>query len=142
MTKLDGVSAGRLRSRLSRADDPKAVKRLMIALAYVDGESVSALSRRYGIPASTIYYWLDRLEERPLDEAVADDSRPGRPRELTEEERDRLASDLRDPPGEHGYDAAEWTSALVREHVDREFDVEYSPGHVRRLLRTDLAPAG
>jgi transposase len=138
MGKLDGIDADELRARLADADDPKAVRRLVVALAYDDGESVETLSRRYGFPRSTIYYWLDRFESRPLKAALVDDPRPGRPRELTAEQRRELEATLADPPAAHGYDADEWTTELVRHHVASTYGVEYSIRHVRRLLREEF----
>jgi len=138
MTSLDDVPADLLRTALSRTKDPKSVKRLMIALAVKDGESVATLSRRYGIPASTIYYWLSRFEERSFTEALADEQRPGRPRKLDGDERSALVEDLEESPIDHGYDDEEWSPKLVRRHIERRYGVEYSLGHVRRLLREGL----
>ncbi|MEM4780416.1 MAG: helix-turn-helix domain-containing protein [Halalkalicoccus sp.] len=138
MGKLDGVRADDLRAALSGTTDHKAVRRLMVALAYKDGDSVERLSALYGIPQSTIYYWLDRLAERGIDAGVRDDSRPGRPPKLDDSQRVALAADLDAPPAEFGYDLENWTPELVREHVEREYGIEYSTGHVRRLLREGL----
>lgn len=135
MAKLDGVDPDDLRRSLSDADSAKAAKRLVVALDYLDDVPVSTLSKRYGIPRSTLYYWLDRFEEEPIHEAVTDEDRPGRPRKLDEDDRRRLREYLRDEPNSHGIEAAEWTPELVREHIEQTFDVSYSLGHVRRLLR-------
>lgn len=135
MDKLDGEA---LRNRLATTDDAKAVRRLMVALAYKDGEPVAALSERYGIPKSTIYHWLDRFESRSMGRALEDDSRPGRPRELTDRERRALARDLEGSPERRGYDAAAWSPRLVRRHIAATYGVEYSLGHVRRLLREEF----
>ncbi|MDL5360775.1 helix-turn-helix domain-containing protein [Halalkalicoccus sp. NIPERK01] len=138
MGKLDGVSADDLREALSRTGDHKAVRRLMVALAYKDGDSVDRLCRLYGIPKSTLYYWLDRFDTRGIDGALEDESRPGRPPKLDESARESLADDLAHSPAECGYESEEWTPELVGEHVEREYGVEYSTGHVRRLLREGL----
>ncbi len=138
MNSLEDVSPELLRTALSRATDAKAAKRLMVALAVKDGESVSTLSRRYGIPQSTIYYWLSRFEERSFTEALADEPRPGRPRKLEDDERLALASDLDGPPSACGYDGEEWSPTQVRDHIERAYGVDYSVGHVRRLLREGL----
>lgn len=135
MSKLVDVSADALRSALADADDAKAARRLMVALAYKDGVSVATLTERYGIPRSTVYYWLDRFETMPVADAVTDDERPGRPSELGDDGRARLAADLDRSPGDCGYDADEWTVSLTRRHLVDEYGVEYSEGHVRRLLR-------
>ena len=134
MDKLDGVSLSALQEHLDAAESAKATKRLMVAIAYKDGVPVSTLSDRYGVPESTLYYWLDRFESEPVESAIRDEDRPGRPSKLDPDQRDRLRSDLADPPTEHGFDAETWTPALVRTHVDRRFDVSYSKGHARRLL--------
>jgi transposase len=134
MGKLSEVDPDTLREALGSVSEAKPAKRLMVALAYLDGESVATMSTRYGIPRSTLYYWLDRFESEPVESAIRDEDRPGRPSKLDADQRDRLRSDLADPPTEHGFDAETWTPALVRTHVDRRFDVSYSKGHARRLL--------
>ena len=139
MGDLDGVTASELRDALERTGDPKAVKRLMVALAYLDGVPVETLVDRYGFAQSTVYSWLDRFEERSLNDALHDESRPGRPPKLPVDERETLADQLREPPEAVGYDAPTWTPELLREHVDREFGVRYSVGHARRLL-AELGP--
>lgn len=138
MGTLSGLTKEQLRAALDEVDGKKPTQRLMIALAYVDGESVSTLSDRYGIPASTIYYWLDRFDERPLEQALVDDDRPGRPRKLNADERAALEADLQSPPDAFGFDDAHWTPEVLREHVEQQYDVTYSLGHVRRLLREEL----
>lgn len=135
MGKLDGVSAERLRRRLAEATEPKSVKRLMVALSYKDGERVEALSERFDIPKSTIYYWLDRFEDRPIEDALRDETRPGRPSKLDDGDREALRADLDRPPEAFGYDGEEWTPELVATHLEAEYDTSYSVGHVRRLLR-------
>jgi len=135
MDKLDGVSLSALQDQLDAADSSKATKRLMVAIAYKDGVSVSVLAERYGVPESTLYYWLDRLADKPLSEAVEDDERPGRPSELAADEREAVFDAFGDSPTAHGFDADSWTPELVREFIDRKYDVSYSLGHVRRMLR-------
>ena len=135
MNKLDGIDADALREALAGAEDPKAVKRLMVALAYHDGARVEALSARYGIPRSTLYYWLDRFEEQPIPEAITDERRPGRPPKLDAAHREQLLADLRGSPADCGYDSSAWTPDLVRHRIERIAGVTYSLGHVRRLLR-------
>ncbi|SFR67849.1 helix-turn-helix domain-containing protein [Halogeometricum limi] len=140
MVKLDDVDPDELRRTLAEVESAKEAKRLVVALDYLDGVSVSALATRYGIPRSTLYYWLDRFEAESVDEAITDEDRPGRPRKLDDDDRRRLQNHLSDAPRERGYDADEWTPELVRDHVESVFSVSYSVGHVRRLLR-ELRPS-
>lgn len=135
MSKLTEVSAERLRDQLHEDESPKAVKRLMVALAYKDGVGVDTLSDRYDIPTSTIYHWLDRFEEYSIEGAITDESRPGRPAKLSGAKREAFYADLEEPPTSFGYDADEWSPELAQRHLEAEYDVSYSLGHTRRLLR-------
>ncbi|MDS0295105.1 helix-turn-helix domain-containing protein [Halogeometricum luteum] len=135
MVKLDDVDPDELRRALADAESAKEAKRLVVALDYLDGVAVSVLAERYGIPRSTLYYWLDRFEAEPVTEAITDEDRPGRPRKLDSADRRRLRDHLDADPTEQGYDGDQWTPELVRDHVERTFGVSYSVGHVRRLLR-------
>ena len=135
MDKLTEVNVDDLQAALATAPTAKATKRLMIALAYADGVRVETLSERYGIPRATVYSWLDRFEHQSITEALEDDSRPGRPPKLSASQHDQLFDDLSLSPAELGYDAAEWSPELARDHIKRAYEVTYSLGHVRRLLR-------
>jgi transposase len=135
MDKLDGVPLSALQEQLDAAESAKSTKRLMVAIAYKDGVPVSALSDRYDVPESTLYYWLDRLAEKPLSEAIEDDDRPGRPSELDDAERRAVFDALADSPEAYGLDASSWTPELVQEFIESEYGVSYSLGHVRRLIR-------
>ena len=135
MAKLSTVSVGELHAALERVSTGKATKRLMIALAYKDGVAVDTLSDRYGIPRSTVYYWLDRFEELSIDEAIEDDDRPGRPPALTADEREQLQAELAQSPDAFGFDAESWSTELIRAHIEESYGVAYSYGHVRRLRR-------
>lgn len=131
MSKLADVDATQLRAALAGVSDAKSAKRLMVALDYLDGVSVDELSDRYGIPRSTVYYWLSRFEERSIEAAITDEDRPGRPREL---ERDVLEDVVHAGPTEYDLEQDTWTPEALREVLEQEFDVTYSEGHVRRLL--------
>lgn len=132
MGKLDAVPADRLRAALDSAENAKAAKRLMVALACKDGVGVDTITSRYGLPQSTIYYWLDRFEDRPLSEALQDDPRPGRPPKLSEEQRAEVNDWLTQTPQAFGYEGETWTTDQLREHIRTEFGVQYSEAHVHR----------
>lgn len=135
MDKLADISVDRLLVALDEADSAKATKRLMIALAYKDGVSVDTLSARYGLSRSTVYSWLDRFECRSIKSAVEDDSRPGRPPKLDEVQQSSVRDALETTPTDLGYEQSIWTPELLQEHIEREHDVSYSLGHVRRIIR-------
>jgi transposase len=135
MNKLANVDTDALQAALDAASDPKAVKRLMIALAYADGVRVETLSERYDIPRATVYSWLDRFEHQSISDAIEDESRPGRPSKLDASQRERLSDELARSPTELGYDTSEWMPELAQHHIEQEYGITYSLGYVRRLLR-------
>lgn len=139
MVDLADLSRRDLQAALEATTDATAAKRVMAALAYLDGVDGATFAARYGVPTSTVYAWLGRFENRPVQEAMRDDPRPGRPPKLDEEGRTRLRADLAEPPSAAGYDAAEWDTSLVRDHLASAYGVAYSTAHVRRLL-ADLEP--
>jgi transposase len=132
--KIAGVSPAEVKDRLSEASNPKAVKRLVAAVEYLDGASPAAIESKFGFPEQTVYEWLDRIEERGLEAALDDQSPPGRPAELDEEQRAQVAEALERPPSAAGLDAPAWTPTVARAYLSRVHDVEFSRRHVRRLL--------
>ena len=134
-TKLSELTLDELTERLADETDGKAVKRLVAAREYLDGQSPAEIEAKYGWPEQTVYTWLNRLEEVGLDEGLYDEPPPGRPAELTDEQFERFRSAVRQPPDDAGFDSPAWTSALAQEFLRREFDVEFSRRHVRRLLK-------
>lgn len=134
MSKLDHVGTRELQAALERVDSAKAAKRLVVALAYKDGVHVGEIERRYGIPQSTIYYWLSRFEEKSLADALEDEPRPGRPPKLDSEQRAQVESWLEAEPESDEAEPTAWTAERLRERIEEEFGVQYSEAHVGRVF--------
>ena len=134
MGKLDDVSLEELHDALETVTGAKPTQRLMLAILYKQGPSVPMLAEWFDMRERTIYDWFDRIEARPLDEAVHDDPRPGRPPKLDAGQRDAFEAALKRPPSERGLDAETWTPPVARTFLREQFDVEYTRRHVRRLL--------
>jgi ferredoxin len=67
---LEEYDPADLRDLLGRVTGRESTQQLMLALAYVEGESIPTLADRYGFDAGTIAEWFRRLDEEPLDDAV------------------------------------------------------------------------
>jgi transposase len=85
--------------------DPKAIKRLTAFREYLDGLSPDGIEAKYGWHHQTIYNWLNRFEERDFEAALSDDSRPGRPSKLSDDQFEQFATVVQTSPAETGYDA-------------------------------------
>lgn len=134
--KLPEITVDELQSKLAETDeDGKAIKRLVAAIAYKQGNSPADIEETFGFSKDNVYVWLDRFEERGLDEAIHDEPKPGRPPKLSDEEFDELEAILHESPEEAGYDGIQaWSSKFVQHWLKTHFDVEYTQRHVRRLM--------
>lgn len=135
MDHLEEISVEDLQQALAEVERKKPTQRLTAAIAYKNGVSQTDLAKWYDVERRTIYSWLKRLDQEPLEQAVRDDHRSGRPRKLTTEQQTRVEETLHNSPTEAGYDAPAWTPALVQQYLDEQFDVEYSRPSCRRLLK-------
>ena len=134
MTRLDTVSIEELEDAYHEATGKRATKRLMVAIIYKRGPSVPMLAEWLDIREQTVYAWFDRLEAEPIEQAVRERDRSGRPPKLDDADVALFREAIRNPPTAFGYDRPEWTVSLARTLLAEEFDVEYSERHVRRLL--------
>ena len=135
MTRLEGTTTEDLRGALATVEGKRPTMRLMVAIAHKSGVDQSTLAAWYGVERKTIYNWLTRIEELPLERAVRDAERTGRPRKLSDAALAAFRETVRGPPAAAGYDAEEWTASLVRRHVREAHGVDYSLSSCRRLLR-------
>lgn len=130
---LRGVSEAALRELLeSHGDIP--TMRITAALLVVEGCPKSTIASALGVSLKTVYNWLERFTNRPVDKAPFDEPRPGAPGKLDPNQREALYEALASRPDQTGYDARGWTPDLVNRFIREEFDIEYSRRHVRRLM--------
>lgn len=126
----------------SRTDQQRRVERARILLAYVDGESISAIARRLGTNRRKIDRLVDKaLELGPLA-ALDDLKRRGRPADITPEARAWLLALACRKPRELGYSYELWTTDLLARHAREHCAAEGHPslaqlsrGTVSKILR-------
>jgi transposase len=113
----------------------KPTQRLLAAIVYRNGVTQTELTEWHGTGRRTIYSWLTRLDaDESLEQAVADSHISGRNRKMSDLRLDEFEDTVHEPPEEGGLDALAWTPALVQQHLEDAFDVEYSIPNCRRLL--------
>lgn len=117
-------------------EERRPLLRLLAAILYKSGPSAPAIADWLDVREATVYSWFDRIETGgPLEEAIRDSPRPGRPSRLDDVERRQFHAALGDSPEAVGIDAAAWTPRVARDYLEETFGVRYSLRHVRRLLR-------
>ena len=132
-SKILDLTKRRVHEQLTDETDPKSIKRLTVAREYLNGLFPADIEEKYGWDRQTVYNWMDRFEERGFEAALYDDSRPGRPPELTDDQFEKFAATLRKSPQETGY-APAWSTALAQQYLLKEFDIAFSRRHIRRLM--------
>lgn len=69
-----------------------------------------------------------------------DGLRPKKPRgrksKISQEEKNLLKEQIQAGPTEHGYPGGVWTSPMLQEHIQKQFNVLYSVGYIPQLLRS------
>ena len=135
MNRLEHIAIEELWDLLDALEGSTETQRVLAAIAHKRGDSTRELAHRHNVSQQTIRNWIARFEERPIGHAPFDEDRSGRPRKLTEEDREQLADELKESPQAVGYDQCGWSPRLVSQHLQNEYGVEYSLRHVRRLLR-------
>ncbi len=135
MPRLEDVAVEDLEAALDDAAGRRETERLMAAIIYKRGPSAPMIAEWLDTREQTVYRWFDRLEAEPIERAVQDRDRPGRPTKLAAPDREQFEATVRQPPTAAGYDRPAWTTALATQYLEDEFDVTYSRRHVQRLLK-------
>ena len=129
-----------LREFISRGrPQVRRVKRAQILLGADAGQSDEDIARSVGVGTATVYRTKRRFVERSLEQALAEEPRPGAPRKLTEREELLLvATACSDPPTGR----SRWTLELLAGEMVRltEHDELGEETVRRRLHEKELKP--
>jgi transposase len=101
-----------------------------------EGESPGAVIASYGFCRTTIYKWLQAIEDRRRGlDALRSRKGTGRPRKLTKLQGQRVFRWINGKdPRQYGFDFGLWTRKVVAELISDKFDVELSLASVGKLL--------
>lgn len=92
------------------------------------------IAEALGVSRSAVSTWLKKArQEGP--EALRTSPRPGRPPELSREERAALPGLLEKGAEHFGFRGAVWTRARVGSVIEETFGVSHCDSHVGRILR-------
>jgi transposase len=118
-----------------RRDFEALEKRRFEAVKLFDkGLNNSEIGRRLKVSNQTISRWRKQCQQGGKS-ALRRAGRAGRLPCLSEADKARLIELLLQGPERLGYETPLWTCPRVADLIERDFDVDYHPGHVWRLLR-------
>jgi transposase len=123
-----------LEARLKTAPSNRVYRKILAVLSVHDGTPVFTVARVLRVHYHSVYQWLKAYSEA-RDPAVLDDHYHG---SCAESWPDQvivaLRAALERPPDEGGYNAVNWTSPLLRQHLETAFELSASERTIRRLL--------
>jgi transposase len=98
------------------------------------GWTIDRIGEALGVHRSAVCAWLKAAREGG-PEALASKPVPGRPKKLTDEQRQALLRVLAHGAEAYQFRGDVWTTKRVATVIEREFGVRYHPAHVSKLLR-------
>ena len=99
-----------------------------------EGKGIREVARLVGASPSSVFRWKEAIDAGG-QAALAAKAHPGRPARLSVQQKETLLAILRQGPGAAGYKTELWTLRRVAQVIEREFGVQYHPGHVWTILR-------
>jgi len=97
------------------------------------GENLTMVARAVDASVSSVHRWYRAYQENGRA-GLRPRRTPGRPRRLSSAQSERLCELLRRGPTAAGYPTELWTLKRIAEVIEKEFGVQYHPGHVWWLL--------
>lgn len=117
-----------------KSGDSRMVKRISVLLDFSRGDQPDAIAAKHGIAVSSIYAWLKALLTEGLS-ALKPQWRGGRPRKLTDQQRQQLRQWLQAGPQAAGYPCGCWSALVIQDLIQREFGVLYNAHYLCELLK-------
>jgi len=110
------------------------VQRASAILLLHEGNLQSVVARCFGVSVRTIRRWLATFLSKGL-KGLQPKKPKGRPSRLTKTQKRKLVEQIQESPETYGYSTGVWDSALIQDHIKRQFGVSYSVFYISQLLR-------
>lgn len=101
---------------------------------YQVGWKQKDIAEALGVTQGAVSQWIKAGQEGGVA-ALRDRPKPGAPRRLSTEERQRIPSLLERGAESFGFRGDLWTCPRIAKVIEREFGVRYHPAHVSRILK-------
>ena len=123
-----------VRREAQREKAPRLVLRVQGILMSLEGHTSGDIADQLKVHRSTVPLWIEHWNTYG-EEGLWEGQRSGRPAGLNESQCQKLRDILDSGPVAYGLETGIWTSPLVSRIIRDEFQQDYHPGHVRKLLR-------
>ena len=108
-------------------------QRIQIMLLADEGKSQTEICQTLGCCPATARHWMHIARSGMAHQWQ--DCSIGRPKKVNEQYLERLQEIIAQSPREHGYAFRRWTVNWLKKHLAKEFGIEVSDGHFKRLLK-------
>jgi transposase len=123
-----------LQREAERDGEYRVARRIHAILLNHQQHSSGEIADLLGAPRSKVSLWLGQYESYGW-EALLEGHRSGRPKQLTSTQLSQLDGVIDSGPIAYGFSSGVWTSPMIARVIQEEFNVQYHPGHVRKVLK-------
>ncbi len=113
---------------------PRVALRIQAIILSLEKYGPTDIARLLHVPRSCVHQWINAWNGHRML-GLLEGHRSGRRPKLTEESKQRLLDIVDSGPVAYGLQSGVWTSPIIAKVIEEEFEVNYHPGHVRRLLK-------
>ena len=119
-------------------------KRARIVLAAARGKKNKEIAQEYTTTLDTVSLWRNRwvklqsisFEDLSIEDRLQDAPRPGKPAQITADQRCQIEALACEKPEEHGRPITHWTAREIADELKkRKIVKDISPRHAARLLK-------
>lgn len=111
----------------------RVARRLQAVVLNMEGKTAPEIANVLKVARVNVSIWLRNWQRNGL-EGILEGHRPGRPPNLSANQRQQLADILESGPVAYGFTSGIWTCPMVSLVIQEEFSVSYHPAHVSRIL--------
>jgi transposase len=108
--------------------------RLHSVILNLEGRTPSDISDVLKVNRTNVPAWIRAWNQYGI-EGLLEGHRCGRPSGLNPNDKEKLLDIVESGPVAYGFDTGVWTSIIISKVIQNEFNLEYHPGHVRKLLK-------
>lgn len=103
----------------THTEEARKVQRAKILLLFNEGKTISFIADKLDLNRKSVELCIDKFLEAGIDNALNDSSRPGRPNEISDEEKVWIINLACQKPMSFGYAQELWTIRKLQQHIQK-----------------------
>jgi len=124
----------RLRKQAHAEKEPRVALRIQGIIFSIEGYPAPEIASMLKTSKGTVQPWIKNWNEY-REEGLLEGFRCGRNPRLSQQQSGKLFDIIESGPISYGFNSGVWTSPMVTNVINDEFDITYHPGHVRKILK-------